>query len=110
MLKLIKKPGYIFTNKRNPKRGIMSLILGLISAASVFIAVYLTVGRGGEAQRNYGTVILLSIAYAGTGLGLGISAFMEKDIYRFFPVAGIIFNAIAFAECGFILYLGVTGI
>ena len=110
MIKLINKSGYIFTDKKNPKSGIMSMALGSISVISVFLALYLTVRNGGDAPMKYGTVILLSIVYAGIGLILGIRSLSQKDIYRFFPTAGILFNAIAFAECGFILYLGVTGI
>lgn len=99
---------YIFTNKKNPKWGIMSFILGLIAVVSVCIVVYLTYQNKGAAFMQYGAVILLEIIYSGIGIVLGIRSNMEQDIYRFFPVAGIIFNALGIAAGGFILYLGVV--
>ena len=38
MFRFLNKSGYIFTNKKNPKRGIMSTVLGIISGKH-FIAV-----------------------------------------------------------------------
>lgn len=99
--------GYKFTNKKNPQQGIMASILGVISLASVVLAVYLTYQNKGVAPMQYGTVILLSLIFAITGLVLGIRACMEKDIYRFFPVSGIVLNSITVFAGGFILYLGV---
>ena len=108
MFRFLNKSGYIFTNKKNPKRGIMSTVLGRISVVSVCIAVYLTYRNRGDAPMQYGAVIVLSIIYAGIGLILGIRSSMEQDIFRFFPVTGILFNVAAMAACSFILYMGVV--
>ena len=99
---------YIFTNKKNPKWGIMSFILGFIAVASVCVAVYFTYQRKGAAQPQYGAAILLAVIYAGIGLALGIRTSLQQDIYRFFPVAGIVFNTLAIAAGGFILYMGIN--
>ena len=107
---MFHKPGYIFTDKKNPQRGIMSAILGAISVASVCLAVYLTYQNKGVASAQYGSVILLSLIFAVTGVVLGILAMLEKDIFRIFPVTGIILNSMTIIAGGFILYLGVSGV
>lgn len=85
----------------------MASILGIISLASIGLAVYLTYQKKGAAPMQYGTVVLLSLVFAVAGLVLGVRACMEKDIYRFFPVLGMILNSLTVAAGGFILYLGV---
>lgn len=104
---MFHRPGYKFTNKKNPQQGIMASILGTIAMVSVGLAIYLTYLNKGVAPMQYGTVILLSLLFAIVGLVLAIRACMEKDIYRLFPVLGIILNGITILAGGFILYLGV---
>ncbi len=102
----LNKEGYIFTDKKNPKWGIMSSILGVITVVSIWMAVYFTYRNGGMAPMQYGAVILLAIVYAITGISLGIHSLTEKDIFRFFPIVGIVLNLLAAIAGGFILYLG----
>lgn len=104
---MFQKKGYKFTKKKNPQQGIMASILGVISNVSIVLAVYLTYQNKGVAPMQYGTVILLSLIFALVGLGLGIRSNLEKDIYRLFPILGILLNSIAVLASGFILYLGV---
>lgn len=106
MFKLFNKSGYIFTDKKNPRLGIMSTILGLIAVVSVVIAVYVTYLDKGVAPMQYGMVIFLSVLYAIIGIVIGIRALLEKDIFRLFPIMGIVLNVIAVLEDGMILYLG----
>lgn len=107
---MFHKKGYIFTNKKNPERGIMSSILGIISMAAIYLSIYLTYLNKGSAPMQYGSVILLALIFAVTGLVLGILACMEKDIYKVFPVMGIVLNCLTVVAVGFILYIGVYGI
>lgn len=107
MFRIFGKTGYIFTDKKNPKWGVMSAILGLIATASVSLAVHLTYRNNGTALMQYGAVVILAIIYAAAGLTLGIQSLMEKDIFRFFPVIGILLNLLTVIAGGIILYLGV---
>lgn len=107
MFRIFGKTGYIFTDKKNPKWGVMSAILGLIATASVGLAVHLTYRNRGTALMQYGAVVILAIIYAAAGLALGIRSLMEKDIFRFFPVTGILLNLLTVIAGGIILYLGV---
>lgn len=102
--------GYKFTKKKNPKKGIMSTSLGVISVVSVCLAVYLTYLNEGAALAQYGSVVLLSGIFAITGLVLGIMSCLEKDIYRLFPIVGVVLNSITLLMSGFILYVGVCGL
>ncbi len=107
MFRIFGREGYIFTDKKNPRWGIMSSILGLIACASVGTAVYLTFLNKGEALMQYGVVIILAMIYAMAGLVMGIRSLMEKDIFRFFPIVGILLNLLAITASGSIFYLGV---
>jgi len=106
MFRRLKKSGYIFTDKKNPRWGIMSTLLGLIAVVSVAAAIYFTYLDNGVAPMQYGMVILLSIIYAMIGMALGVRSLLEKDIFKLFPVIGIVLNVIAVIEGGIILYLG----
>lgn len=107
MLRIFGKTGYIFTDKKNPKWGIMSTILGLIAGVSIGLAIHRTYLNQGAALMQYGAVVLLAMFYAAAGLVLGIRSLMEKDIFRIFPVMGIFLNALTVIASGIILYLGV---
>jgi len=108
MLRIFGKTGYIFTDKKNPKWGVMSSILGLIATVSISLAVHLTYQNKGTALMQYGAVVILSAVYAVAGLVLGIRSLMEKDIFHIFPVIGILLNALTVIAGGIILYLGVV--
>ena len=51
-------------------------------------------------------VILLSVIYAMIGMVLGVRSLLQKDIFKLFPITGIVLNVIAAIEGGIILYLG----
>ncbi len=108
MFRIFGKEGYIFTDKKNPKWGIMSTILGLVAGASICLAIHRTYLNKGEALMQYGAVVLLALVYAVAGLVLGIRSLMEKDIFRIFPVIGIFLNVLTVIASGIILYLGVV--
>lgn len=107
MFRIFGKEGYIFTDKKNPKWGIMSSILGLIAGVSICLAVHRTYLNKGTALMQYGAVVLLAMVYAVAGLVLGIRSLTEKDIFRFFPIIGIFLNLLTMIASCLILYLGV---
>ncbi|MDE5697343.1 MAG: hypothetical protein K2I96_08040 [Lachnospiraceae bacterium] len=107
MFRIFGKEGYIFTDKKNPKWGIMSTILGLVAGISICLAIHRTCLNEGTALMQYGAVVLLAMIYAAAGLVLGIRSLMEKDIFRIFPVIGIFLNILAVIASVTILYLGV---
>ena len=104
MLWKTRKSNYIFRTKKNPQKGIISAILGSISVVSVYLSVYFTYMNKGVASMQYGNAVFLSFIYSVTGFVLGVMAFREQNIYKLFPVMGLIFNLISITMCGFILF------
>ena len=105
-----RKSSFMFTNKNYSKRGIMAMILGIISFCSICFAVFLTCQNQGQAEFRYGSVAFLSFIFAGVGMGLGIASKMEKDKFYLFSYLGIGFNFLALAAISFILYAGAYGL
>ena len=101
---------YIFTNKKESKKGIMSAVLGIIALASLFFAVYETFRNQGQALVKYGVAALFALLFALAGVVLGIMSKMEEDRFHLFSYLGIILNLMAIAGIGFIIYAGVYGI
>lgn len=98
--------GYIFTSKDHSKKGIMSVILGILSIVTFITAVYLSYSNGGESSARYGAAGLLACVFLAVGMVLGVWAAMEKDRFKLFPVLGIILNMIAVSILSLILYAG----
>ncbi|MBR5596132.1 MAG: hypothetical protein IKW30_01845 [Lachnospiraceae bacterium] len=101
---------YRFTNKKHPEKGIMSVILGIISLVSIWIAVYQTFLARGEAATNMGVVGLTITIFSVIGLVLGYIAKKEQDKFMFFPYLGMVLNVLALAGISVILYAGAYGI
>ena len=57
---------------------------------------------------QYGAVVILAVVYAIAGMVLGIRSLTEKDIFKVFPVLGILLNFLTVIAGGIILYLGVV--
>jgi len=105
-----RRSSFMFTNKDYSKKGIMSTILGMISAGAICLALYLTYKNQGQAEFRYGTAALLTLIFAGVGIGLGIASGMEKDKFYLFSYIGIALNALALIAISFILYAGAYGL
>ena len=96
------KKNFMFTNKSQSERGIMSTVLGILSDVSIGLAVF--------SSFRIGTVILVAMLFSIAGLVFGILSRMEKDKFYFFPDLGILLNGIGVCATGFILYAGVFGL
>lgn len=105
-----KHGAYKFTNKVHSPKAIMSTILGLLSLVSVLLTIILTYVRRGEALLQYGTVLLLCLLFSGIGIGLGVSAKMERDKYYIFAYIGLASNVLVVAMISMILYAGAYGL
>ncbi|MDO4293921.1 MAG: DUF6142 family protein [Eubacteriales bacterium] len=101
--------GYIFTDKKESKRGLLSAALGLMSLVSLFLAVWLTFRSGGQALVRYGVVGLLCLIFSVSGLVCGILGKTEEDKFHLSAWIGIVLNALTILGVGFILYAGVNG-
>lgn len=104
------RKGYIFTDKVESKRGMMSTFFGILSLVSLIMAVHLTFVNEGAAFVKYGVVGFLCLIFSGVGLVLGIMAKMEEDKFYLFAWLGIILNLLTLAGISFILYAGAYGL
>ena len=86
---------YIFTDKRESKKGILSAMLGAMSLISVFLTVYFTWQNHGTAYVRYGVVTLLCLIFSAAGL---------------FAWIGIVLNALTLLGIGGIVAVGVYGL
>lgn len=105
-----KKKHFIFTNKKNPPRAIMSSILGVIALSAVAIVTVLTFQAKGAAKSGYGAGLFLATVFALVGVVLGALAKSEKDKFYFFCYLGIFLNLLALGTISFILYAGAYGL
>ncbi len=101
-----KRKGYIFTNKRHSNRGLMSVILGIISLASLGAVVFLSYRNGGAAKTGFGFTGVLAFLFSLTGEILGVLTVQDKGYYRLFPALGTFLNFLALAGIVLILYAG----
>lgn len=103
---MLKSKGFIFTNKKHTKKGIMSTILGILASVTLGMAVYQSYLNRGAPSGQYGAEALLAIVFMVTGLVLGIWSSAEKEKFRLFTVLGILMNVLAFGMLSLILFAG----
>lgn len=83
----------------------MATILGIISNGSLGIVIYLSYLSGGNAPISYGLTGLLAVIFSLIGLILGVLTVREKDMFKLFPVLGILLNLIALGVLVFLVQL-----
>lgn len=100
------KKQYIFTNKEHPKKAIMSTMLGVLSVASLVLAIYLSYMDKGKENMRYGSACFLALLFAFVGVTLGALGRAEKDKFYLFCYMGIGLNLAAIGLVSLILYAG----
>ncbi|MBO5293366.1 MAG: hypothetical protein J6B10_09330 [Lachnospiraceae bacterium] len=103
---MLRKGGFIFTNKNHPWKAVMATILGILAWITVLLAIHLTYRNGGQSTVRLGAAGLLSFLFGAAGLVLAVMSRLEKDKYYLFSYLGIGFNAVFLCLMVFILYAG----
>lgn len=103
---MFRNKGYIFTNRKYSKVGIMSTILGILSSITLGSAIYLSYQSGGKSSVRYGTAALLAEIFMFVGFILAVYSSTEKDRFKLFTVLGLLANVLAFGMLSLILYAG----
>lgn len=83
----------------------MATILGVISNASLGIVIYLSYLSGGNVPISFGLTGLFAMLFSIVGLILGVLTAQEKDMFKLFPVLGIVLNLIALGILAFLVNL-----
>lgn len=105
-IKMVRRKGYIFTNKEHTEKGIMSTILGILANVTLGCAVYQSYLGGGVSSPRHGAAALLAIIFMVVGMILGIWSTTEKEKFKLFTVLGITVNVLAFGMLSLILFAG----
>ncbi|WP_026507521.1 DUF6142 family protein [Butyrivibrio sp. MC2013] len=84
------KRRYIFTDNVHPVKGVMSFILGVVAAATLFVCVRMAYFAGGIASEKLGMALVWAFLYSVAGLVLGIMGERQRNIFRLFPTSGIV--------------------
>ncbi len=107
---MAQKGSYIFTNKKHPEQGIMSLVLGLLSNGGIIAALYLTFISGGESLPSCAMATVIATIFSIAGVILGILGKLKEDVFYVTVYLGLILNIIALGTIGYMIYAGVYGI
>ncbi len=97
----------IFTTNKQSDRGIMSLVLGIISLLSLLYCLIFSYVREGEVIRErFGAGLILTLIFCIAGELLGVYSRSEADRYKLVPTLGILINGIVLVSLGMILWVG----
>lgn len=91
---IIRKSSIKFKGRVHSKKGIISMLLGLISLITFVVISYISGKNQGNGGIELGVVGLLCAASSVFGFTLSIKSFREKDIYLTAPIIGIGVNGI----------------
>ena len=97
---------YLFTNKKNPERGIFSTALGVIALLGILCALIISYQNGGAQMPRLGVCVFFAALLGIAGVVMGILSHMEQDMFTFFPKLGIVLNVLVLLAAGAILYMG----
>ena len=91
---LRRKGNFKFQGRVHSKRGVLSLLLGLLVIMSFLTISFISGTNQGNGPFVLGVVGLITFALAVIGFLLGIKSFREKDIFYVAPVIGVGSNGI----------------
>lgn len=104
----MKKSSYMFTNKTQSPKGIVSCILGCMDILFLVLVILFCFRAKGDATPRFAVVSMLALVFSGIGFVMGVMSRTEKDRFYLFPNIGIITNFLVVAFTIFMLILGVS--
>lgn len=104
------RKNFIFTNKEQSLKGILSCVLGAVSVIALAAAVIITFKERMYAPTRFGATALLALLFAIAGIILAVIGKMESDSFHLSCWVGLILNIFVIACISFILYAGAYGL
>lgn len=98
----------IFTDNKQSKRGIMSVVLSAICFLSFVYSLVVSYKNDGNVPNSFGAALVLTLVMAVVGLALGISALRDVSKFRAIPMVGTIVNLVMIIILGFVLWVGLN--
>ncbi len=89
-----KKTKLKFQGRKRSKRGIISMLLGIVAFAGLAVVSILSGIAKGAGGIVLGYVGLIDVIVAVSGLILGLRSLKEADILYFQPIFGIVLNGL----------------
>ncbi|MFV0341693.1 MAG: DUF6142 family protein [Anaerocolumna sp.] len=99
-----KKDSFKFSGRSHSLRGVISVVLAIISLLLIMTSTILSTISHGNGGMYLGAVGILAFIVSLGGFILGIKACLEKEIYYTAPLVGMIINGLLFIFY-FILYM-----
>ncbi len=81
-----------FSGRNHSIKGLISLILGIISCIALFVISYISSLSAGNGSLLLGVIGMALFGVSITGFILGIKACKGKEIYYTAPIIGLILN------------------
>ncbi|MBO4898672.1 MAG: hypothetical protein J5509_00110 [Lachnospiraceae bacterium] len=105
---MARKNRIIFSSRDQSDKGIMSLVLGILSMVSLAYAGIVSYIRQGEVPDKFGSALFVTFVFAAIGLILGGLARNEADKLKTIPTVAMILNGLAILALGFFLWIGLN--
>ena len=105
---MAKRRTYKFTNRNFSLISIMSAIWGMLSTASLILAIVMSFLQGGRADLRYGLTCILALLFSAAGLFLGIKSRREPEKFYLYADIGIVLNTISLLFLITIVVLGIV--
>lgn len=83
-----------FVGRAHSKRGIISMLLGLLTLGTFITVSFLSGIHRGDVGLWLGAIGMAAFAVAIAGFMIGIKSFKEKDIFYVAPILGVGLNGI----------------
>lgn len=103
-----KKASIKFVGRKHSIYGLISTVIGSVSAVTLGILFYITTSSEGNTSVWLGLVGLLLLVITLAGLVTGVSGFKQKDIFYTLPVIGVIVNGLLFLGMVILYFLGLS--
>lgn len=95
MRKHHKSYNYTFTEKSHSRRGILALVLAVVSVALGIAMVAVSFAHKGNGSVYLGSIGMLGLLLAVTAFVLAVLSMREDKSYKLYPLAGLIAGVIA---------------
>lgn len=101
---MARKRGVKFSDKKHSIKGIISIVIGLVSLVALIVLFYLSAKTKGGGSINLGLVGVIILILSILAITLSYQGYKERDIHHYVPVIGLILNGLLFLVL-FILYI-----
>ncbi len=101
-----KKNRIVFTDKKHPFKGILSVVFGVASLIILFVLCLISARAKGNSGIGIGVVGIFVLILSVVGFVMAIRTYKEEDIYKVTPAIGSVLNGILTLVLMILFFLG----